>query len=73
MTANTASLVEMESINPLIDSDSDTYRVGSALAFMTQFFDNEEGVTLDGAQSYGVSIIMATCAAALRHMQAARE
>lgn len=73
MTANTINLAAMESINPLIDSDFDPYKVGSVLAFMTQVFDNEEGVTLDGAQTYGVAIIMATCAAALRHMQAARE
>jgi len=63
------TISEMEAINPLIDRDGNTFRVSSALTALTCLFEKvDDGIALDGAQTYGLAIILETCAAALRQM-----
>lgn len=57
---------EMKAINPLIDSDGNTYCVSSALTAISAML--EGGQTFDDAQGFGLSMILQTCAAALRRM-----
>lgn len=64
---NTAS-----SINPMIDDNGDPNRVCSALEAISNLLDQRQKVTLDEAQSYGISILLSTCGAALRSMQEAK-
>lgn len=59
---------DWESINPMITADGDTYRVSSALVALADLLTEERSVVPDSAQSYGLSVILTTCAAALRHM-----
>ena len=59
---------DLKLINPMITSDGDTYRVSSVLVALADFLPEEKAITPDGAQSYGLSVILQTCAAALRRM-----
>lgn len=67
-TKPTISIDDMASINPLIDSDGSTYAVGSALEAIASLLDQGQGVKLDEAQAFGVTMMLRTCAAALRQM-----
>ncbi len=60
------------SINPMIDDNGDPYRVCSALEAISNLLDQRQKVTFDEAQSYGISILLSTCAAALRSMEEAK-
>lgn len=62
-TSNTASF-----INPMIDDSGDSHLVCSALEAIASLLDQRKSVMLDEAQSYGISILLSTCAAALRNM-----
>ena len=64
------SAAEMSAINPMICEDGDSYRVSSGLTSVSclfKYFDN--GFTLYGAQTFGISMILETCAAALRRLE----
>lgn len=63
-----ATIDEMEAINPLITSDGNTYRVSSALTALADLLAEEQAMEPDSAQAYGVSVLLATCAAALCRM-----
>ena len=64
------SAAEMSAINPMICEDGDSYRVSSALTAVSCLFEKfDNGVTLDGAQTFGISMILETCAAALRRLE----
>jgi hypothetical protein len=62
------TLSEMESINPMITSDGDTFRVSSALTALADLLSDDQMTPPDGARDYGLSVILQTCAAALRRM-----
>ena len=59
---------DWESINPMITADGDTYRVSSALVALADLLSEEKAMNPDSAQSYGLSVILQTCATALRRM-----
>lgn len=60
---------EKKAINPMFDPDGGTFRVSSALNVLAFFFEElNDGIKLDGAQTYGVAVLLNTCAAALREM-----
>lgn len=69
-----AQQLDFDRINPLISEDGNTYKVSAALIALAGLID---GLT-DGEQpkdygddhSFGVSILLKTCAAALHHMRA---
>jgi len=63
------NLAQLSSANPMIDTDGNTYLVSSALEALAALLDQKQEITLDESQSYGVSILLASCAAALRKMQ----
>ena len=67
---NTITPNDLESINPLIDLSGDTFKVSSALTAIADMFSEEENraVEHDSAFGFGISVILDTCAAALRHM-----
>lgn len=76
-TKTTAPLINMadrEEINPMVDSDGDTYRVRMALEALSLLTGTAatDGAGLSESVSQGVSIILDTCAAALKQMQEAR-
>lgn len=58
----------LEAANPLIDSDGDSYKVSTVLETVAKLFNQESSIALDESQTYGVSLILSTCAAALRKM-----
>lgn len=58
-----------ELINPMIDSDGDSYRVSGVLHFISSVLRNETVTLTDPAESFGLAVILDTCAAALRSMQ----
>lgn len=61
-------VADWESINPMITASGDTHRVSSALVALADLLADEQTMVPDGAQSYGLSVILQTCAAALRYM-----
>lgn len=63
------SMEDMESINPMIDSDGDTYKVSSALTALSCMLYEERALVPDSAENFGMAMILSTCAAALRKMQ----
>lgn len=63
-TNNTASF-----INPMINDNGDPHLVCSALEAISTLLDQRQKLTFDEAQSYGISILLSTCAAALKTMQ----
>jgi hypothetical protein len=63
------TIEDMESINPMIDSDGDTYKVSSALTALSCMLYEERALEPDSAENFGLSMILSTCAAALRKMQ----
>ena len=67
------SLEQMATINPLITNDGNTYRVSSALTALAGLLEGERTMEPDSAEAYGVSVILATCAAALRRMGEVKE
>ena len=56
--------------NPMIDADGDTYKVSSALNFLSKALADfeEETPFNDKAVPFGLAVILDTCAAALRRM-----
>jgi len=67
--AKTTDINEKECINPMITSSGDTYRVSSALTALACLLEAEQTMEPDDDQGLGLSIILQTCSAALRHMQ----
>ena len=63
------------SINPMIDEKGDPHLVSTALEAIAGLLDQRQDVRLDEVQSYGVSILLKTCTAALRsmHQQQSKE
>lgn len=61
------------SINPLIDSDGDNYRVSTVLETLSKMFDRQSDIALDEVDAYGVSLMLSTCAAALRKINEINE
>ncbi len=62
-------LMEIRSYdNPMIDSDGDTYKVSSALNLLSCLLREDRTMPPDSAESFGLSVILDTCAAALRRM-----
>lgn len=67
--ANTTNIKNLSSINPLIDADGDTFMVSSVLTAIASMFDTHgDTTTLGGVQTFGLSMILQTCAAALLQM-----
>jgi len=60
--------VDKEHYNPMITADGNTYRVSSALTALACFLENDRTVEADSAADYGLSVLLSTCAAALRNM-----
>ncbi len=79
MTANVTSMMPpvssepAASINPMIDESGDPHLVCTALEAIAGLIDQHQEVKLDEVQSYGVSILLKTCSAALRTMQEQRK
>lgn len=69
----TASDVPAASHNPMIDESGDPHLVCTALEAIAGLLDQRRDVKLDEVQSYGVSILLKTCSAALRTMQEQRQ
>lgn len=65
-----AQQVDYDRINPLISEDGNTYKVSAALIAIAGLMDGEQPKDLDGEHSFGVSMLLKTCAAALHHMRA---
>jgi hypothetical protein len=70
----TIDMADREEINPLIDSDGDTYRVADALEALALLVGmaGAGDVSLNQTANHGISIVLDTCAAALRQMQEAK-
>ncbi len=65
---------EMTSLNPMIASDGETFVVSSALNTIAGMLAGQnDGAHFDGARTFGLSVILETCAAALRHMSEAKQ
>lgn len=64
---NKPSLADLAHINPLIDSDGETYKVSSVLNTLAVLFRDHED-RIDEAALFGLSAMLDTCAAALRQM-----
>ncbi len=58
--------LDWQRINPLIDSDGDCYRVSTVLEMVSKMFNQHTAIALDEVEAYGVSLMLSTCAAALR-------
>jgi Fe-S cluster biogenesis protein NfuA len=73
--AGNLDAIEKEEINPLIDSDGDTYRVSNALEAVALLVGAaaDGNVSLTQTANHGISILLDTCAAALRKMQEAKQ
>lgn len=54
--------------NPMIDTDGDTYKVSSALNFLSNVLRKDDMRLDDPAETFGLAVILDTCAAALRRM-----
>jgi hypothetical protein len=66
--AKTIGIDEKEWINPMITRSGDTFRVSSAITALACLLEAEPTMEPDSAQAYGLSVLLATCAAALCHM-----
>lgn len=71
-TGPSITMDDMESINPLITSSGDTFRVSAALTALADLVAGEQSMEPDSDQGLGLSVILQTCSAALRHMQRAK-
>lgn len=63
------SIEDMASINPMIDSDGDTYKVSYVLNALASLLQEEKTLEQDKADNFGMAMILSTCAAALEKMQ----
>lgn len=72
---NSSTPIDLMGINPLIDSDGDTYKVSSALRAIADLLREEEKreTEHDDQFGFGIALILETCAAALNHMGNIRE
>lgn len=70
---STKGIESMHLVNPLIDSDGDTYKVSSALNALSCLLQQERTMEPDSAEAFGLAVILDTCAAALRVMQEAKD
>lgn len=70
----TIDMADREEINPLIDSDRDTYRVSDVLEAVALLVGAaaDGNLSLTQTANHGISILLDTCAAALRQMQEAK-
>lgn len=59
---------EMEAINPMITGNGNTFKVSSVLTALASLLEDDRTMDPDSAEAYGISVILATCAAALRRM-----
>lgn len=58
--------------NPMIDIDGDIYKVSSALNFLSRVLSNDSMTLSDPTETFGLAVILDSCAAALRRMQDAQ-
>lgn len=65
--------LDWESINPLVDSDGDNFRVSTVLETLSKIFNQQQDIALDEVEAYGVSLMLSTCAAALRKINEINE
>ena len=66
------TLDEMESINPMITNNGDTFRVSAALVALADLVAGELSMEPDRDQGLGLSFVLQTCSAALIQMQRAK-
>lgn len=69
-----ARVVQLMSINPLIDSGGDTYKVQSVIRTLRSFIDKAggegtESLLLSHDENFGVCTILDACASALEAME----
>ncbi len=66
--SNQKSLAIDAFANPMIDTDGDTYKVSSALNFLSNVLRKDDLRLEDPADTFGLAVILDSCAAALRRM-----
>lgn len=74
-TTNPMTLVKLDElarnalVNPMIDSDDgSTYKVQSVLNFLQKVLSNDSMTLDDPTETFGLAVIIDTCAAALRRI-----
>ena len=75
MSARTEKAVNIDSINPLISKNCDTFAVSAALNFIAKSFaqvNTDDGMDLDYEESFGLSILLRACSSALDEMNSPR-
>lgn len=64
----TITIEQAQKINPLIDSDGDTYKVRQALIALSCLLEEEPTMEADTQQGFGIAGILRACHGALEYM-----
>jgi len=64
----TVTIEQAQQINPLIDSDGDSYKVRQALIALSFLLEEEPKMAADSQQGFGIAAILRACHGALEFM-----